>query len=118
MVDFERYPSWNPFIKSIKGDLKLGEKIVANMDGMTFKPTITVLEKGKRLTWLGHLLFKGLFDGAHSFRLEKIESGGTMFYHEEEFSGLLVGLFRKKLLSDTRNGFIGMNKKLKEIAES
>lgn len=84
---------------------------------MTFKPKVLTLIKNKELSWLGHLLFPGLFDGKHQFQLIDNGDGTTTFIQSEEFKGLLVSFFKKKLNTNTRNGFIEMNKKLKELAE-
>ena len=51
-TNFDNYPSWNPFIKSIKGEVKVGNKITARIEppeasGMTFKPKILTLETNK-----------------------------------------------------------------------
>ena len=121
-ANYEGYPNWNPFIKSIEGSIKIGEKIkvkIAPPEGktMTFKPKVLTLIKNKELSWLGHLLFPGLFDGKHQFQLIDNGDGTTTFIQSEEFKGLLVPLFKKKLNANTRNGFIEMNKKLKELAE-
>ncbi len=67
-TNFNNYPSWNPFIKSISGEVKVGSKITVNIEppeskGMTFKPKILTFETNKELSWLGQLLFAGLFDG-------------------------------------------------------
>ncbi len=43
--------------------------------------------------------------------------GTSTFKQEEKFTGILVGLFKKKLDSETKPGFEAMNKKLKELAE-
>ena len=67
LIDFKNYPNWNPFIKSITGEVAIEKKIVARLEppeasGMTFKPTILAFETNKEFRWLGHLLFPGLFD--------------------------------------------------------
>ena len=115
--DFEQYPEWNPFVKSLTGEVAKGKQITAVLPGMTFKPTVLKFEKDKELRWLGKLFFKGLFDGEHYFILQKNEGGSTTFVHGENFSGLLVGLFRKKLETETKAGFEEMNEALKARAE-
>ena len=50
LVNFEDYPNWNPFIKSIEGKPEVGLKIKARMEppgasGMTFKPKILALKR-------------------------------------------------------------------------
>ncbi len=122
LTNFDNYPSWNPFIKSIKGEVKVGNKITARIEppeasGMTFKPKILTLETNKELSWLGHLLFAGLFDGEHKFELIDNGNETTTFKQSEKFNGLLVPLFKKQLDTNTKNGFAAMNMKLKELAE-
>lgn len=122
LTDFNEYPKWNPFIKSIKGQLTIGKKIIVQIKppdakGMIFKPKIVTLKKNKELSWLGHLLFPGLFDGNHKFELIENKNGTTTFIQSEIFKGVLVPLFKKQLNINTKNGFIEMNEKLKELAE-
>lgn len=122
LTNFDNYPSWNPFIKSIKGEVKVGNKITARIEppeasGMTFKPKILTLKTNKELSWLGHLLFAGLFDGEHKFELVDNGNKTTTFKQSEKFNGLLVPLFKKQLDTNTKNGFVAMNMKLKELAE-
>ena len=74
-------------------------------------------EQNQEIRWLGSLLFKGLFDGEHSFTILDQGNGRSLFKHEETFSGVLVGLFAKKLDTETKSGFEEMNRKLKEVAE-
>jgi hypothetical protein len=122
LTDFNGYPNWNPFIKSIKGQVVIGEKITVRIEppeakGMTFKPKIVTFAKNIELSWLGHLLLPGLFDGKHKFELIDNGNGTITFIQSEKFRGLLVPFFKKQLKTNTKNGFIEMNKKLKELAE-
>ena len=122
LTNFEEYPEWNPFIQSIAGPIvkggKLEVKIVPpNSKGMTFKPTINELEVNTQLTWLGSVLIKGLFDGAHQFELIDNKDGTTTFFHSEVFKGILTPLFGKKFKTNTKIGFEQMNIKLKERVE-
>jgi hypothetical protein len=121
-INFDNYPNWNPFIKSIKGNVKIGNTITARIEppeakGMTFKPKILSYETNKELSWLGHLLFKGIFDGEHKFELFDHGNGKITFSQSEKFKGILVLLFKKQLENNTRKGFEQMNIKLKELAE-
>ena len=122
LTDFDNYPNWNPFIKSIKGQVAVGNKIIARLEppkakGMTFKPSVLIFDANKEFKWLGHLLFPGLFDGEHKFELFDNGNGTTNFRQSEKFKGLLVSLFKKMLDNNTTNGFNLMNQKLKELAE-
>jgi len=122
LVDFQNYHEWNPFIKSITGNVLVGSKITVRLEppeanGMTFKPKVLVFEMNKELRWLGNLLFPGLFDGEHKFELVDNGNGTTTFKQSEKFKGILVPLFKKMLDINTINGFNLMNQKLKELAE-
>lgn len=116
-ADFKKYPDWNPFVKKLTGDVAEGNQIRILLPEMTFKPTVLKFETNKELRWLGKLFFKGLFDGEHYFVLQENEDGTTTFIHGENFSGMLVGLFKKKLNSETKAGFVAMNEALKKRVE-
>jgi hypothetical protein len=122
LKDFQNYPQWNPFIKSIQGDVEVGKRIQVRIEppgakGMTFKPRVLAFEPNKELRWIGHLLFPGLFDGEHRFELIDNKDGTTTFRQSEKFKGLFVPFFKKMLDTNTKNGFEQMNQKLKELAE-
>ncbi|MFK7971677.1 MAG: SRPBCC family protein [Bacteroidia bacterium] len=119
LMNFEAYPSWNPFITSIQGEAKLGNQLVntINIEGQkqqVFKPEIIALKPGKHFAWRGKLFVKGLFDGEHHFHLQPNSDGNTEFIHEEMFSGMLAGPLMSMIGEKTRNGFEAMNHALAE----
>ncbi len=123
LTDFRSFPEWNPFIKKIEGELKVGEQLKVYMEppggkGMTFKPVVKRLEPKTEFRWLGNLLITGIFDGEHIFQLEQINDIKTKFIHRENFNELLVSLLWISLNSSTRRGFEEMNKALKERIEA
>ena len=115
--NFSTYKDWNPFLKSVEGDVQEGNTITINAGGMTFKPKVLEWVPQKKLVWIGRLGFPGIFDGAHSFELKNNGDGTTTFIQNEEFKGILIPLFKKKLKTDTKDGFIAMNEALKELVE-
>lgn len=122
LTEFDNYPNWNPFIKSISGKKIVGEKLVTqiippNRKLMTFKPVILNFETNKELRWLGSAIIKGIFDGEHYFKIIEQANGSVKFEHGEIFSGFLVQ-FMPKLLEDTKQGFEQMNEALKKECES
>ena len=122
LTEFDKYPDWNPFIKSVKGIVKTGSQIEIRIEppgakGMVFKPKVLAFETNKEFRWLGHLLFPGLFDGEHSFNIVDNKSGTSTFIQSENFKGILVPLFKKQLNTNTKRGFELMNEKLKKLAE-
>jgi hypothetical protein len=120
LMDFEKYPEWNPFILSIAGKQQVGEElrvVLKNGDGTSvFKPKVVTLEKNTAFEWLGKLPL-GIFTGQHQFRIVKIVDGQVRFMHSEQFSGLLAGMIMKKIGEQTKKGFEGMNEALKKRAE-
>ena len=122
LMNFERYPDWNPFIKKISGKAEAGEKIEVFMQlpggkSMTFKPEVREINPNQEFRWLGHLFIPGLFDGEHIFKIESISENKILFIQKEKFKGIMVPLFWKNLAPRTRSGFEGMNKALKSLAE-
>lgn len=122
LTNFENYPKWNPFIKSLTGNLKVSEAITVRLqppDGnsMTFKPKVLAFDENKEFRWLGKLFFKGLFDGEHYFQLKENPDGSTTLTHGEKFSGILVPLLAG-MLDKTEAGFKMMNEALKMQAEN
>lgn len=119
LTDQNEYPNWNPFIKKLDGNLKIGErlKIVIqpeNSTKMTFKPIVLELKENKILKWKGKFIIGGLFDGTHIFELIHNKNGTTTFKQSEIFKGILVRFFN---LDNTRIGFGKMNDELKKQSE-
>lgn len=117
LTSFNSYPSWNSFITQIEGNPIINQTIKVKLQGMSFTPKVLEFIPNKELRWKGKLLFPGLFDGEHSFKLTENKDGSVLFEQSESFSGVLVGLFSKKLDSETLSGFNTMNKELKSQAE-
>lgn len=121
LMDFEAYPTWNPFIREISGDHQKGGKLNVLMHPphqkeTRFRPVVQQSEPNRIFEWLGHLLIPGIFDGRHRFEIQE-EEEGVRFIHSEKFKGILVSFIWKRLEGPTKAGFEAMNMKLKEIAE-
>jgi hypothetical protein len=121
LTDFARMPAWNPFIRSISGDLAQGARLSVHIappgqSGMRFRPTVLALRSERELRWLGRLFIPGLFDGEHYFLLEPLGDTRTRLTQGEKFSGVLVG-FLSGALRSTEAGFKAMNAALKQQAE-
>jgi hypothetical protein len=118
----DEYPSWNPFIRHMRGQLQAGNRIEVEIgapgsDTMTFRPVVLKVERDRELRWLGSLWMPGVFDGEHSFRLES-DGRRTHFIQSERFSGLLVGRLTDSILRETEEGFAAMDEAVKQRAES
>jgi hypothetical protein len=121
LTDFPAFPVWNPFIVSAYGKPETGAWLELHYRTRTgralmVRPTVIVAERERELRWRGRLLFPGLFQGDHFFRIEE-HSGTVHFIHGETFSGLAVGLMPDRLRA-THRGFDAMNTALKKRAEA
>jgi hypothetical protein len=122
LADFESYPRWNPFIRSMSGEPKEGSRLKAFLKppgsrGMTIKPVVHRADPGKELRWLGHFFLPGLFDGEHRLVIERGGENRVVFTQAEKFRGLLVPFLWSFLERKTRDGFNRMNEALKKRAE-
>jgi hypothetical protein len=121
LTDFAGMASWNPFIRSISGNLAQGARLSVAIappgkSVMRFKPTVITVRPERELRWLGQLFISGLFDGEHYFLLEPIGGERTRLTQGENFSGLLVGVLAGALAA-TESDFKAMNTALKHEAE-
>ena len=122
LTDFERYPTWNPFIREIQGEVRPGARLHVRLGPpgkkpSAFKPVVTRAEPDREFAWLGILGASWVFGGAHTFRLEPLEDGRTRFHNSEAFGGVLVPFMRKSLDTGWRRGFESMNEALKAESE-
>ena len=118
LIGLIRYGDWNPFIRSASGCIVPGQRLELRMQppggrAMTFRPTVTIVEKSSVFEWLGALGVRGLFDGRHRFELRETAEG-TRLVQSETFSGILVRLFGRSLDDKTKKGFELMNAALRD----
>jgi hypothetical protein len=121
ITDFDAYPGWNPFITSLEGDLREGARLratfqLAGRKPRTFRPTVTVVDPGRRLVWVGRLAVPKLFDAEHGFAVRPLDAG-TEFVHTELFRGVLPP-FLGGILTATHDAFTRMDAALVARAES
>jgi hypothetical protein len=123
LADFDAYPSWNPFIRSIQGTPAKGEKLkitlqIPGSGRMRSSATVLVMDENKEIRWKGHLRLPGLFNSDTRFTIEEQTPGVVTFSQTAEFSGILHFLFSEKLRKNRELGFREMNMALKRLVES
>jgi hypothetical protein len=119
----DQYSQWNPFIRRAWGQVREGRKIamLVKMPGgwiMPMTPFVITCQDHRELSWRGHLLIPGLFDGYHRIILKSFDTHQVRVIQEEVFSGLLVPFFGKWVKAAAQSGFKEMNDALKVIAET
>lgn len=106
LTDFGGYAAWNPFMVEGAGNARVGSRLqLVMLNGtsrMRFRPTVTVVEPGRTLEWLGRLVLPGIFDGRHRFELTSTPKG-TRVVQSERFSGVLVALMGRLERNTTEN---------------
>ena len=123
LSDKSALPDWNPFIRSIEGDLSVGERLKVYIKAskgmaMTFKPTVLAAEPNREFRWIGRFLMPGLMDGEHSFVIESLGDGRVRFVQSEAFRGVLVPLMAAMgVFQNAHLGFGEMNQALKLRSE-
>ena len=136
LTDFDKYSDWNPFIIESKKDTielianktVLTNKMLPNPESpnntITFKPTVTIVNKDDEFEWLGTLLCRGCMDGRHNFKIESTDDNKTKvtLYQSEKFAGcLIISCFcclNALLINDAKRNFTAMNEAIKKRAES
>ncbi len=121
LTDTDAYPSWNPFVRSISGQLVAGERLTVALkptdaEPRTMAPTVVEVVPGRSFTWLGKVGVRGVLDGRHRFTVTADGDGSRLVQHER-LSGLLVPAFRRLLTVDTPAAFVASNDALKARAE-
>ncbi len=122
LTDFNTFPQWNPFIRQINGDPKVGTKLEIHLHtssgkSRTYQPTVTKVEPPRELRWSGKFFIPGMFDGERIFTIEPLETNYVRFVHMEIFTGLGVALVGDRLDKDLYQSFVNMNEAFKEKVE-
>lgn len=124
LADFNSYPEWNPFHRSVKGAQQPGSTLeitiqLPNGNAASSKTKLLIFNPSSELRWQGRLLVPGLLDGEHYFRLTEYSSSLVTVMHGGQFSGLLAPLvFRDSLKRQTRETFESIDHALKQRAEA
>ncbi len=123
LTDFEKYPTWNPYIKKISGVPARNEKLEVHMPDprggtMIFTPTVLVAERDRELRWLGRS--EGdVFNGEHRFLIKLIQNNNKVhFTQSEKFTGSMVESLEGWLDTAVKQNFEDMNRALKQRAEN
>ena len=120
LVDFARYPEWNPLTPEAAGELRPGAtlalRVVAGRE-MRFTPVVQVVERPHALRWRGVIGHRSVFSGEHWFAIETLGPRRVKFMQGEVYRGLLVPLLARTLERDARPAFMAMNRALARRAE-
>ena len=118
-ADYERYPEWNPYIISMRGEWKVGGKIgilVHHLDGTEakYQPTIYEVIPNHSLVWGTDGKYPGLLKVRHSFTIVP-EGSGSRFIHAEAIGGWKV---RGVSITGLKPEYANFNAALKKRVET
>lgn len=122
LMDFEKHPEWNPFIKQLEGTAWAGEQLRVliqppNQKPSKFTPKVVQVSPQKYFSWKGTFLASWIMTGEHIFEIKPLGENQVKFVHYENFRGLLAGIIMKKIGESTKQGFVAMNEAIKKKAE-
>ncbi len=115
LIDIERWPSWNPDVRSvsIEGEPAEGTSFRWKSGPGTITSTIRRLDRPRQIVWTGRTM--GI-DAVHVWQLEGVD-GHTVVKTEETFSGAPARLFRRSLTRKLARSLETGLERLKERAE-
>jgi uncharacterized protein YndB with AHSA1/START domain len=95
LTDFDRWPQWNPEVKSMdfEGPLAAGSVFRWKAGPGTIVSTLEEVDPPRYVSWRGRTMSIGAI---HEWRLEP-RDGGTHVETEETFSGVLARVLRRSL---------------------
>ena len=120
LTNFKDYPSWNPIVGNLKGEMKEGSKISTFIVPLknTYFPVLVKYKEDKELLWIGTQVSKYIISAEHYYRLKSISDTETELEHGEYFTGLFSYFLSKKLVSAMHNSFEQHNILLKKRIEN
>lgn len=115
VADIERWPAWNPDVKSasLEGDLAPGSTFRWKAGPGTIVSTLQTVDPPREIAWTGKTM--GIA-AVHVYRLEPRE-GGTRVVSEESWAGFLVRLLRGRMAKQLQTSLEGGLAHLKVAAE-
>jgi hypothetical protein len=122
LLDFRRYPEWNPFIVRIAGEPNVGSRLEMTVSlpdsnrERESEPRLLKCDAEEELRWLDHLWMKGLLDSEQFVRLEARGDGTTRIVHGADVTGILLR-FMLNQVTETTRGLVYMNQALKRRVE-
>jgi len=97
LTDVQNWAQWEPNVTKVEGNAAQGEQITVHtsFSERAFPVTVSEFVPEKRMVWSSGMPL-GLFKGARTFTLTPVDDGIEV-KTREEFSGLLLPLFRGQI---------------------
>ncbi len=120
LTQLSDYPTWNPYIVSMEGELKVGSTMQATLadkkgNRSILTPKVKTLENGQRIVMQNRIALGILLTANHVFTLHDNGNGTCTFAQCMECRGLLAGRVN---LDTLKEQFERMNTALKVRVET
>lgn len=123
LTSFDQWKEWNPTVTQASGNSALGEKLSITICGEdckeagSYNPVVLESNPPRSFRWSATMMAPFIFKNDRVFELSE-KDGGTQVVHKEEYSGIMVSLFWKKLSTFALKILETMNGALKKHLEA
>ncbi len=125
LTDFAAYPSWNPMIPNLRGDLFVGSRLDFKISlNKRLKVPISVelvtADAPHELRWVGPSFtpLRRVISGSHYFKIDEIDDKRCRFSHGEDFEGLAMPARWRRAESAMTPLYAALNRAIKQRAEA
>lgn len=122
ITKFQDYNSWNPQIKDIKGDFKVGGtiyfRVISQGKKMSVKAVLKKMDRPGLLCWQSGV--RHIFHVSHEFIVTQLSEDTVKLMQKETYSGIALPLVERlnpELLKITEYGFTKVNLIVKQDCE-
>jgi len=125
LTDFDAYPSWNPMIPNLRGELSVGSRLDFKISlNRRLKVPISVelvtADAPHELRWVGPTFtpLRRVLSGSHYFRIDSTDENHCRFSHGEDFEGLAIPAHWRRAEKAMTPLYAALNKAIKRRAEA
>jgi len=109
LIDFPRYPEWNPFTIGVETSGRVGDPVLLDVQlgrrRIKMRERMRVREPLRRVGWGVRMLGGVLLDCTRVQELEDLGANRTRYVCHESFRGLLVPFFFARYRDRMQRGF-------------
>lgn len=120
LMDWDRYPEWNPMLRGIAGQQRRGAKITVSIASpvgtLSIPAVVTRIAVNSGVTWHSKMRLSGLFDRDHIVDLSP-DPAGCRLTQTQTFTGLLAPGASMLATRTVKDGLEKMNAALKDRVE-
>lgn len=121
-TDFAAFPSWNPFIRQLEGDLVPGRRLRVILRlgsrSMRFRPEVTVVRPDREIRWRVRQPVRRILEVERVFEFKPVGPSTTRFVQWEVARGLMAPVVMAIMAPKIARGYAALNLALKGRVEN